>query len=180
MQATLSRTDLPAVFELHNADLSGSSVRGSTPIARDPTSGRLGFAVARADAPLAGHEHLQGAFDGYDLDTCIRRSREGHLAAAMGLPLPLNACDDFARGYLNFNPDDGERLDAGAEEVRQTVLRQMHANGELPERRKVIQSDAHRVCMQRWEFGMWLVAALMTGLAAQNMLAALRALGAGA
>lgn len=162
------------VLELLNADLRGSSVRGSTPIARDPSSGALSIAIGRSDAPQAGHEHLQGAFDGYDLDACTRRSREGHLDAAMGLPLPLNACDDYARGYLSFNPDDGRRLVAGDDDARQAVVRQMHADGLLPERRRTVDSDAHRIASPGWQASIWILAAYVAGLATETIVALLR------
>jgi hypothetical protein len=107
-------------------------------------------------------------------------SQAGYMCAGMGRALPEDAPDDFRRGYFSYRPSDGERFGKTPEEAEQDVRRQMYADGLLPERRQTIQSDAHRVAMPRWEFGMWLVVALVAGLAAPAFIAGLSALGGAA
>jgi len=182
MHATISRADAlgtPEVLELHNADLQRSSVRGFTPIITTP-DGRFHFEAGHPDAPQEGHEHLQGAFDGYDLDAGTRLSKAGHLAAAMGQPLAPDAPEDFRRGYLTYRPEDGERFGAAVDEERQQVVRRMYEDGLLPDRRRSVESQAHRVATPGWEQAMWLVVAYTTGLATPGIIEGLRALTGGA
>ena len=109
MNATISKPDAlgtAEVLEMHNADLSDASVRGVTPILRG-ADGRLHYGVPeRQAAPLAGHEHMQGAFDGYDLSASRKdvsleaqqdRSKQGYMDAAARIKPSRDVVRDEAR-----------------------------------------------------------------------------------
>lgn len=174
MYATICRTDaigMPVstdVVALRNVDLADTSVRGFTPIIRTP-DGRLEFDTRQP-------EPLPGAFDSSDIDACIRLSKAGHMAAAMGKPLDPGMPEDYRRGYLNYRPDDGERFGADMEPVYQDVTGRMRADGLLPDRRRNIESQAHRVGAPAWEQAMWLVVVFVGGVAAPGVIDGLRRL----
>ena len=102
--------------------------------------------------------------------------RAGYMTAAMGLPLDPDAPDAFQRGYCNFRPEDGHP--AGLEQERSEVVRRLYADGMLPERRRGVDSQAHR--FTGWDVLLAAVVALVAGLAAPELIAGLRAVFGGA
>jgi hypothetical protein len=180
VNATISKADAlgtAEVLEMHNADLSDASVRGFTPILRG-ADGRLHYGVPeRQAAPLAGHEHMQGAFDGYDLSASKKtvnleaqqdRSKQGYMDAAMGVPMNWDACDDYRRGYRNYRSEDGARFGADAVADVQRITGYMRRDGLLPDRRIETPRAGYTL------------AHVVGWLAAPGIVAGLRALGGGA
>lgn len=193
MNATISKPDAlgtAEVLELHNADLHGTSERGFTPILRG-ADGRLHYGVPeRNDAPLAGHEHMQGAFDGYDFGAARRGLeatpdglqpmgldaegtllRAGYLAAAMGRALDPEAPPEFRRGYGNFRKEDGGGFCADAAADVDRVLGYMRRDGLLPDRRVETPRTGYTLA----HVVGWSLVALVGGLAAPGVVAGLAA-----
>ena len=102
--------------------------------------------------------------------------RAGYMTAAMGLPLDPDAPDAFQRGYCNFRPEDGHP--AGLEQERSDVVRRLYEDGLLPERRRGVESQAHRFA--GWDAAAWLIVAFVAGLAWPGIIAGLRAVFGGA
>ena len=102
--------------------------------------------------------------------------RAGYMTAAMGQALDPDAPEAFRRGYCNYRPDDGHP--AGLEQERSEVVRRLYADGMLPERRRGVDSQAHRFA--GWEAAMWLLVAFVAGLAWPGIIAAARAVFGGA
>ena len=102
--------------------------------------------------------------------------RAGYMSAAMGLPLDPDAPEPFVRGHFNYRPEDGHP--AGLEQERSEVVRRLYADGMLPERRRGVESQAHRLA--GWEAAMWLIVAFVAGLAWPGIIAGLRAVFGGA
>ena len=103
--------------------------------------------------------------------------RAGYMAAAMGLPMADSAPEHFVRGYLSYRLED-EQQPIGVDEVYEDVVRRLYADGMLPERRRGIDSQAHRFA--GWEAAMWLLVAFVAGLAWPGIIAAARAVFGGA
>lgn len=165
-----TRIPVGEVLELHNADLRESSVRG------------LGQTGRGCDAPLAGHEHMHGAFDGYDLaatraganlEAEQARSKQGFMDAAMGVPMNWDACDDYRRGYRNYRAEDGARFCADAASDVQRITGYMRRDGLLPDRRV----ETPRTGFTAAHVVGWSLVAFVGGLAAPGIVAGLRALG---
>lgn len=102
--------------------------------------------------------------------------RAGYMSAAMGLPLDPDAPEPFVRGHFNYRPEDGHP--AGLEQERSEVVRRLYADGMLPERRRGVESQAHRYT--GWDVLLAAVVALVAGLAAPELIAGLRAVFGGA
>lgn len=102
--------------------------------------------------------------------------RAGYMSAAMGLPLDPDAPEPFVRGHFSYRPEDGRP--AGLEQERSEVVRRLYADGLLPERRRGVESQAHRYT--GWDVLLAAVVALVAGLAAPELIAGLRAVFGGA
>ena len=188
MNATISKPDAlgtAEVLELQNADLHGTSERGFTPILRG-VDGRLVLGLPeRNDAPLAGHEHMQGAFDDYDLSASRKdvnleaqqdRSKQGYMDAAMGVPMNWDACDHYRRGYRNYRAEDGARFAADSVADVQRITGYMRRDGLLPDRRV----ETPRTGFTLAHVVGWSLVAFVGGLAAPGVLAGLAATFGGA
>lgn len=116
-------------------------------------------------------------FDPAPHDPEIELARAGWMSAAMGLPLDPDAPEAFRVGYSSYRHDDGAALDA-IEDERSETLRRLYADGMLPERRRGVESQAHRYT--GWDVLLAAVVALVAGLAAPELIAGLRAVFGGA
>ena len=102
--------------------------------------------------------------------------RAGYMTAATGRALDPDAPEAFVRGYFNYRPEDGHPT--GLEQERSEVVRRLYADGMLPERRRGVDSQAHR--FTGWDVLLAAVVALVAGLAAPELIAGLRAVFGGA
>ena len=102
--------------------------------------------------------------------------RAGYLTAATNRKLDPDTPAEFQRGYHSHRPEDGHP--AGLEQERSEVVRRLYAYGMLPERRRGVESQAHRLA--GWESAMWLIVAFVAGLAWPGIIAGLRAVFGGA
>lgn len=102
--------------------------------------------------------------------------RAGYLTAATKRRLDPDAPAEFQRGYHSYRHEDGHP--AGLEQERSEVVRRLYADGLLPERRRGVESQAHRYT--GWDVLLAAVVALVAGLAAPELIAGLRAVFGGA
>lgn len=96
--------------------------------------------------------------------------RTGWMHAAMGLPLPADASDEFVCGYRRFRATDGRPMDATVPELYSQIEGQMRADGILPDRRKPVSHDLR---IARW---LWIAVAFAVGRGWENIVGAAIAL----
>src|SRR5690606_14425340 len=154
------------------ADPQGS---GSPPAAPQREAAAHRAQCAQGSEPVSAVADRSARFDIVrDADADLIRA--GYMSAAMGLPLDPDAPEPFVRGHFNYRPEDGHP--AGLEQERSEVVRRLYADGMLPERRRGVESQAHRLA--GWESAMWLIVAFVAGLAWPGIIAGLRAVFGGA